>query len=692
MERLTRFRVGILLVALALVVGGYVLTMFQLQVVETGGKPSDNMSTFTTMTRVKAARGDILDRNGNVLVGSRASYDLTINNYVLNSSPDRHAYIFRLTELCREMGVQYNDHFPISKTRPFVYTLEQQDTTWQGYFQTYIAEMGLDSDISAPLLMERLREAYRLPEEWTDEQARAVIGIRYEMSLRGLTNLPTYVFLSDATDEERLAILELNVPGMSVEPTVEREYYTECAAHILGYTGPMDAEEWEYYSDLNYSMDADVGKSGLELAMEEYLHGTDGWRVDVFTEDGTVIDSYYTQEPKAGNNVVLTIDLRIQEAAEKALADQVTKLRAQEEGKTGQDVEGASAVVLDTRTGEVLACASYPSYSPAEFFDKYEELLEDPYKPLINRALEMTYPPGSTFKPNMVVAAIDSGVINSGTQIVTKGIFTKYADSDFAPACMAWTYGGGTHGTLDATHALQVSCNYFFYELGDRITDDMKAVDDTSKAMGLGESTGVEIWEETGHRANPETKTELYGDDAGWYKADQIMAAIGQSDNSFTPMQLAVYASTLANRGTRYKVTFLKQVVASDYTELVFENSKKVANVLEISDDAYLTYTEGMYLVCNSVEGSGWESFGSFPVTVAGKTGTAQHGIPNASDHSAFICFAPYEAPEVAVATYFERGGYGADSTNVAKEILEVYFADSINASDSNTTDENVVS
>lgn len=691
MERITRFRIGVVLLLLLLVMGFYATKLYQLQVVETGGQPSDNMTTFTTLTRVKAARGDLTDRNGNVLVGSRASYDLVINHFVLNNSDNRNNHIYQLVTLAKSMGVAWNDHFPMTAEAPYTYTIDSYSSTWRGYFQKYMGDMEIDSDISAPRLLERLRKYYRLPDDWSDDEARAVIGIRYELRLRGLAEeLPNYVFLEDASDDVRSAVLELNVPGMQVEASVEREYYTEYAAHILGYTGKMTPEQWETYQDKGYSMDADVGQAGLEEALEEYLHGTDGQRIDVVTVDGTIIKSYYTVEPKAGDNVELTIDLRLQMAAEDALAERIAVLKAKDEGTTGQDVKGAAAVAIDTNTGEVLACASYPTYDLANLFEKWDEILEIPDNALYNRALDATYPPGSTFKPVSVITAIDSGLITSGTTIETKGIYTKYADEDFEPACLIYTFSGGNHGTINAIQALQYSCNYFFYELGDRMTDDLAAMDKTAKGMGLGEVTGVELPESVGHRAGPATKKLLYGDGVGWYKADQIMAAIGQSDHAFTPLQLCVYATTLANRGTRYKATFLKRVVASDYSELVLENSPQIVSTLKISDDAYAAYMEGMYRVCNTPEGSGWDVFNNFQVTVAGKTGTAEHGGgTGTSDNAAFICFAPYEKPEIAVSTYFEQGGYGGDSCSVAAKILTAYFADSVAAIENSTTYEN---
>lgn len=671
MERITRFRVRIMLLIICLILGFYGLRLFKLQITEGN---ENNVTTFTTLTRVKAARGEILDRNGNVLVGNRASYDLVINSYVLLSSSDCNSYLYQMIEVCSENDYSYEDNFPITMERPFTYTLDQSNSTWRSYFQAYLAEMGIDSDISAPLLVERLRSYYGIPTDWTDELARAVVGLRYELSLRGVVpSLSTYVFMSDASDEARSGLLELNIPGLNVESSVVREYYTTYAAHILGYIGKMSAEQWEYYEPLGYSMDASVGQSGLELAMEEYLHGTDGWRVDKVTADGTVIESYYETEPKAGNNVEITIDLNLQMTAEDSLAARIASL--QEEGGDGSDIEGAAAVAMDVKTGEILACASYPTYDLANLGEKWEEILEIPYNALYNRALDAAYPPGSTYKMSMVIASIDSGINSIDRIIRDEGIFTKYADQGYAPTCLVYSSSGTTHGDIDARQALAKSCNYYFYVLGDEIS--LNAMDTTAKNLGLGESTGVELPENTGHRANRETKKALYGEDTGWYTADKIASAIGQSDNQFTPLQLCVYAATLANRGTRYKATFLSRVVSADYTELVLENSPKVMSTFEISDEAFAAYSEGMYQVNSMWYGTGYKTFSDYPVQVAGKTGTAEWVA--GSDNGAYVCYAPYDennpdAPEIAVSIYGEKAGHGSTMAVVARDILDEYF------------------
>ena len=428
-------------------------------------------------------------------------------------------------------------------------------------------------------------------------------------------------------------------------------------------------------------MDSHIGQDGIEKAFEEYLHGVDGWRLDTVATDGTLISSEYITEPKAGSNVELTIDINLQRQAEDLLAATMENLRVEpEEGQSrdslpdGHDAEGAAVVAIDTRTGGVLVCASYPTYDLSTFFENYNEILETEYDPLFNRALHGTYPPGSTYKMSMVVASVHAGLITSTTPIYDAGVFSKYAPG-FAPKCLLYSSKRSSHGSINASEALQVSCNYFFYDLGDRI--GLKTMDDTAKALGLGEPTGVELSEKTGYRANEETKKTLYkGEAAKFFQADKISAAIGQADNRFTPMQLCVYASTLANKGTRYKATFLSRVVSADYRQLLLRSEKTIVNQLDISDDAYEAYSVGMNLVTKytNLSGTAAKIFNNYPIEICAKTGTAQTGSNVSSDHGAFVCYAPMTEPEIAIAIYGEKAGHGSSMAEVAKGMLDVYF------------------
>ena len=675
MERISRFRAIVLLVIIGTILSLYSLRLFKLQIIETNGN-TDNTATYTTLTRVKAARGDILDRNGNILVGNRASYDLVFNHYVITSSDNTNESLYNLIKKCNEMGIPYNDHLPITANRPFEYTLDDYSTAWRGYFQKYLAERGIDSDITAPLLLQKMRERYKIPDAWTDEEARAVIGLRYEFDLRGVAHISNYVFIQDVSDEHLSIIKELNTPGLMVESSTVREYHTKYAAHILGTMGAMDEKDWAYYSKKGYAMDAVIGQSGFEAAFEEYLHGTDGTRVDVVDKNGTIISQNYKKgyEPKAGNNVETTLDLNLQIIAEDALADVINWLKNPEtnEEEAGRDVEGAAVVVMEVKTGEILACASYPTYNPITYNEDYNMILEQDFDPLFNRAFHAAYPPGSAYKPVTLIAAMTTGKYVPEELIKDEGVFTKY--EGFSPKCLVYTNYRITHGEIDAVKALEVSCNYFFYELGDRIT--AQALDNTAKAMGLGEPTGIELDEFLGSRANEETKKKLYtGINAGFYTGNRILASIGQDENRFTPMQLAVYASTLANKGTRMKATFLSRVVSADYRSLVFENQPKIVSTLEVSQEIFDTYVAGMKAVVSGSQGTARNTMSGLKVEVAAKTGTAQTGMLG-SDHGSFICFAPAENPEIAIVVYGEKAAHGATLGQVAKSIIEAYFTE----------------
>lgn len=695
MERITRLRVTVLMTLFVLLIGFFALRLYDLQIVQTGGD-TDNVKKFYTVTRVKAARGDILDCNGNVLVTNRATYDMVFNHFVILSNGNANEYLLKLVHLCREMGITYNEHFPVTMDAPFQYTLSEVGSAGQNHFHAYLPVVagGLDSDISAPVLIRTLREYYGIPSHWSDADARGVIGLRYELRLRqGITNLPNYVFLNDVNNEVLAALLELGIPGLNTEESMVRVYNTEYGAHILGYIGSITSEQWQeiYKEKEGYAMDALVGQSGLEEAFEEYLHGIDGYRVDVVTSDGTLIDQYYQrdadtneeQRPIAGKNVELTIDLNLQTTAEEQLAALIIELRNtpdsnphDDEIPDGADAEGGSVVVMNVKTGQVLACASYPTYNLSTFREDYAQLSQDPLAPMFNRALMATYSPGSTYKMNMVIAGINAGIYSSSKKIQDKGVYREW--SGFTANCLTWTTSGKTHGQVDAAHALCVSCNYYFYSLADAIGKDRwDIVDTTAKALGLGEHTGVELFEYTGYRANAETKALLHTaeGESGWYPADRIMASIGQSDNKFTPMQLCVYTSTLANRGTRYKATFLNRVVSSDYTKLEYVNEPVVVSTFEVSDDAYYAYTKGMRDV--ALTGTARSILKDYPIAVAAKTGTAETDS-GGSDNGAFVCYAPYDDPEIAIVVYGEKAGHGRTMGQIAKALLDTYFQDEI--------------
>ncbi len=680
MERRARFRTAVLLLLIMALGVVYTAQLFKLQEpAEASGEPK--VQADVNYETVQAARGNILDRNGNILVTNRASYNLEILNYVLFSSDAPNETLLEAAELCRELDLEYVDHLPLSWERPYTYTTEELDSRWQRNFRLFLGYFGWDSDMAPQNLMRELKRSFNIPSEWTEEQARMVVGLRYELALRGDigTGLENYILLRDVPSETLAVFMERAFPGFSVQTTTVREYRTKYAAHILGRVADMDPDEYNnIYKARKYPMNAKVGKEGAELAFESSLHGVDGQKATTVTRDGQVLNERWTLKPEAGDNVFLTIDIGLQEAAETALEDVILDLRenglstSREDAQgVGTDAEGGALVAVDVKNNDVLACASYPTFDLSRYSEDFPELSQDPYRPYYNRALSAPYPPGSTFKMVTAIAAIDSEGIGRHFEIEDKG---KYiVDDEYQPECLVYTNFGITHGVINMMEALEMSCNYYFYEVGQRA--GIRAIDNVSKRLGLGEPTGIELPEEIGYRANRESKGEIYKDNpdlSGWYDADTIAAAIGQSENQFTPLQLAVYTAALANGGPRYRATFLQRIVSSDYKTLIRENQPELVSDYHFSSEAKACVQEGMRLAVNGERGTA-TLLKDYDVAVCAKTGTAEHGS-SGSAHGSFVCYAPADDPQIAIAVYVEKGAQGGNLAKAAIAVMDEYF------------------
>lgn len=670
-----KLRLGLLLTVFGMLMAAYAYRLIQLQVVNPRTS-SATTGTYTYDTRVTAARGEILDRNGNVLVTNRASYDLIITGYALFNSESPNESLRQLARLCRERGITYTDHLPVTRAKPYEYETANYSSTWNSYFRDFLRQNDWDADVSAAQLIKLMRSRFRIPNDWSDEDVRDVLGLRYELDLRNYSSLPTYTLLSDVDATQLAELMELNIPGMQVLASTVREYNTTCAAHILGRTAAMSPEEWEIYKEKGYAMDAFVGKEGLEKAFEEELHGTDGVLRTTVDREGNIIAQYYAVEPKAGANVETTIDVNYQRVAEDALEHYILDLRENGVGAKheGQDAEGGAVVMLEVKTGAVLASASYPTFNISTFSQDYNKLLQEKYSPMFNRALMQAYPPGSTYKMVTAIAALDNNIITRNFTVEDEGIYTRFEEQGYAPQCYLWTSSKQTHGIINCAEALAVSCNYFFYEVGWRTGEEL--MDQTAKALGLGEPTGVELPETTGWRANEETKRELYSDPGlqVFTYGDLIAMAIGQSENRFSPLQLAVYTAAVANRGTRYKATFLNRIISADYQELRYEMKPTVASQLNATNESWNVCEEGMRMAVSDPSGTANKVFGDYPIAVCAKTGTAQHGA-DGSDNASFVCYAPADDPQIAIAIYVEKGAQGGALGEIAKAIFDAYFA-----------------
>ena len=691
MQRTSRFRMIVFILVILAMILTFSLRLYKIQgVVEEKDLVAADADSMTYRTTVEAARGNILDRNGNVLVSNRASYNLVIINFVLFNTSQPNENLRKVLTLCDELGIAYESHFPVTDTRPYAYDTQGLSAAWQSYFRRFLSSHSFDLDISAPTLMKELRSDYRLPADWSQEDVYKVISIRYELELRSIEGigLENYTLASDLDAESLAAVMELAVPGIVVESGTVRQYNTTYAAHLLGHIAQMDGAEYEYYKEKGYAMNALVGKDGIEKAFEEYLHGSSGVKMTTISSNGEILSRYYTKEPVPGNNVETTIDISLQGPAERALEEVILNLREKGVGKSGEgrDAAGGAVVVQACKTGEILACASYPTYNLATFSQDIEELTKDEYAPMFNRALA-AYPPGSIYKMVTAIADVDMGGLDPNYIIEDKGLYTYY--DSFQPKCHIWSRSTGlTHGKINLMQAIAYSCNYYFYESG-RLTYNrymadtgLNPFDVVAKALGLGEPTGIEIAEETGTRANAEEKARQYeGDDKGWYGADVLQAVIGQSLNRFTPVQLACYMSAIANKGTRYEATFLSRIVSWDYQHLIARHAPTVASQLEISETALHALDQGLRMTATI--GTAAQYLANYPIPVACKTGTAQWqgatatGDVSGSDNASFVLYAPADDPEIAIAVYVEKGAQGGNLANVCIPILDAYFSGS---------------
>ena len=677
-------RVAAMVVLFTVLMIVYLVFLYKLQIVE--GEIYYNRSSELTSTErtVTAARGNILDRYGRVLVSNAECYNIKIDTEKLFANEDPNSVILELINMVSGYGDSYTDDLPITKTPPFEYDpnmTEIQRTMLKAYF----VRQGLPEDCSAIELMSYMRTRYEIDNSYSAEEMRVIAGVRYSINVRYAINTADYIFVQDASMKLITSIMENKLTGIEVERAYVRQYSTEYAAHILGYTGLMTQEEFEKYSLLDYSTDATVGKDGVEYAFESYLHGQDGKVIETRTASGTIVSTVYTKEPVPGNHVYLTIDSVLQEQVERILNRGVNIMieNVQQERAEGlargdydpdlkDEITGAAAVVVDVNTGEPLALASWPTYDVTTIIENYQELLETPNAPLFNRALMGAYAPGSAFKPCTSIAALSKGIINTEFKVKCQGVFTKYSAEGYAPECWIWnsTKEHLTHPEENVTDALRDSCNYFFYTIGNDLgVDDMG---EYAHAFGLGVSTGIELVETIGNMSNRQNHMDYQGTE--WRIGDTLQAAIGQSDSIFSPLQIAEYCATIANKGTRYSASILKYIRNYDYSEKLYEREPEVLSVVESADYNWAAVHEGMWKVLNDyINAANVEVWASCPWRVAGKTGTAQKGEGIRND-GIFICFAPYSKPEVAIAVVVERGGAGANTEFMARQIMDAYI------------------
>ncbi len=645
---------------------------------------------------IAAVRGEIYDRNGKKLVGNSYTYNFVLDYDAMAATQAmRNRDILIILGAIESLGAAdklSESSFPFEGIYPnYRYSPDALNTDSDIYYRLLkrIAENELESESGKPkneLTVSHLADFYsnnpdKFPTEddiadwylerynmrddkgnllFGDEDIDKLIRARYDMEVADFSIYNRYVFAENVDLSFITYIEELSIPGAEFETVTTREYlYPGYASHILGQLGDIPAESWDEYKALGYNINDKVGLSGCEAAFENYLRGKDGVRIVTEDKNGNIIGSRTEKEAVSGKDIYLTIDIELQIAAENGLKENVAMIG---------DAHAGAVSAIDPSNGEILVLASYPSYDIATYNQSYNELLNDPANPLLNRVLNGVYTPGSTFKVGMVAAGISNGTVSSSSDLECEGIYTYY--TDYQPTCL------GVHGDVNATYALQVSCNCYFYELG-RIMG-IKTMNDYCNSYGLGKHTGIELPEKIGILAGPEYREN--NGLSGWTEGNTISAAIGQSDNSFTPLQIANYIATVTNGGTRYSLCLLKEVKEyGDGGNIIFSQESKVLNTVNLSSDALYAARQGMkQMVENSSVVSQYMK--GLPVSVGGKSGTAERGTGH--DNRLFVCAAPYNDPDIVISVVIEPddslpvdGMHGSSyASYAASVILKEYY------------------
>lgn len=614
-------------------------------------KRAQNNSTYSIKT--DGIRGEIVDKDGEGIVINATGYRIVIDR--IKVQKDKENYIIaKSVELLESLKIPWRDSLPIKIKNDEYIFVECQNSRVSSLKKF----LNLKDTATAMECMDKLIKKYNCY-KFSVYDKRVICSVRYNMGRTGgygSRALP-YI-LADNVNRDMMSIVSeysSKLYGLSVETSLIRTLPDGLLApHIIGYIGPMSPEEYEKRKD-TYSMDEYIGKTGIESAMEDYLRGKGGRRILQRSRDGTVIGSSEQTAAVPGNTVYLTLSSKLQKAANESLKNWINK--AQEMGV--QDCRSGSVVVLDIRDFSVLAASTYPAYDLNKFIQEpnyYSELAMDKEGvPLLNRAFNGAFAPGSVYKPLIASAALQEGLLKPDENIRCNGGFSYY--KGYTLKCM------GKHGNINVTRALEKSCNVFFAELGRRLGANLIA--DYARRFGMGVSTGLELFENVGIIAGPEHSKKV---GAHWYESGSSQAAIGQSDNMITPIQLAAYAATIANNGNRYKTHLLKKITNYNKNQTIVEKAGEFVENSGVSEENLNIIKNGMRQVV--ISGTA-RDFKSYPIEIAAKTGTSQNA---GSDHTTFICFAPYNNPEIAIAVVVANGKYGSISKGVARDVLNEYF------------------
>ena len=651
-----------------------IIRLFSLQIVHGAEYREQSNTRLTRESTLEAARGEILDRTGATLVSSDMQFSLEMYKTKIDDN-QLNISILNMIQVLEKYGVSYPDSFPIS-INPYTFTISDEELVeWKD-------DNNLDENISAEDAFNEFVDKYEITNTTNIEEIRKIIAIRYQISIEGYSSTKS-ITIADNIPREAVAEFSESsdkFAGINISVKPIREYTSgTLAAHILGYASQISSEEYATRKD-TYSQNDIIGKTGIEYVFEEYLKGKNGTKQIDMAVDGTTTAEYISEEAVEGSDVVLTIDANLQKVTEDALAANIQKISS---GGFGQrfDTNAGACVVMNVNTGEILAMASYPTYNPQDFVgtistEKWNEYNNNVDKPLRNKAIQDNYAPGSIFKMVTAITGLETGATTTKERVRDTGTFYKYNES-----WRCWLRGG--HGWVNITTAIEKSCNYFFYTIGTRI--DIDDLAKYAKYFGLGVKTGVELPSETAGTVASRETAEKYG--RGWYAGDMMSAVIGQSYNSFSPLQMTKYISMIANNGKVVNPTIVESVIRADGTEINKDEVEKAIKEklgitdtevedLNISQESINVAKEGMKSVTSDESGTAYSVFRNFPIEVGGKTGSAEtaSGSGNGKTNAWFAGFAPYDDPEIAVVVFIENGGHGWYTGETVRTIMEQYF------------------
>lgn len=660
-------------------VAGIILLMqlFNLQIVHGAEYREQSNTRLTRESEIDATRGVIMDKSGNILVSSQSKFGLELYKTKIDTQ-QLNECILNIINTLEKYQVSYPDSFPVL-IEPFSFKLEGES------LEKWKKNNSIDNEMSAEQVFYKIKEKYKIKTE-DNIQARKIMCIRYAIAQEGYSSTKA-ITISKNIPREAVAEFSENgdlYPGINIIVTPERTYPKgTLASHILGYASKISAEEYEKRKE-TYEPNDIIGKTGIEYVFEEYLRGKNGVKQIDMAVDGTITAEYTAQEAISGADIILTIDANLQKVTEDAIAANLQKIRTGGFGKVYNAIS-ESCVVMNVKTGEILAMASYPEYNPSDFVggistENWNKYINDESKPLVNKALQTSYSPGSIFKMVTAIAGLETNAINANTKINDTGVYTKYEKYGTRMNCWYYTDYHKGHGWLNVAGAIENSCNYFFYETADKMGID--SLVKYAKYFGLGTKTRVELQDETsGVLASPETKSRLHPNERAWGPGDTLNAAIGQGDNEFSPVQMAKYISMLANGGKQIDVSIVKTIRNADGTEESRNNINKfISQKLGLTDENIENVNinsqnlkvvlEGMKSVTE--EGTAASIFRDFEIAVGGKTGSAE--APGNKVNAWFAGFAPYDNPEIAVVVMSENGGHGYYTADAVKQIMREYF------------------